>query len=326
MIKKSLVKILGSLRFCESPVFFRMAYLLTTPIRWFIEPKIISLLDGGLGSQMRQFALGYCVAAKTGYPLYLDTKFFREKSTDINGNRNRFFLLFETFPRIRELYQDKVIKENQDKFVRYFCSDMDIKREYYDYNPELFKRRPRFIRSYYENASYFKGYEEELRNLFRFELSLNEYEREIAERLSLADNSCAVHVRKGDYVGSEFDVCSDRYFLDAMEKVRSRHNDVEFFIFSNDEEYARQLCKKTSAKTTVVESRSEENPCVDLYLLTLSKHSIISNSNFSWMGAFLRENAAGMTIMPSIWKRAGAPNRDMSSDVFRLKDWIQLEV
>ncbi len=291
-----------------------------------VSPKIISFVDGGLGSQMRQFALGYCISRRTGLPLYLETDFFAFDAQDMCGNKNRLWLLFDTFPKIREAYQDRIISKTREWLICSCYSDMGFVRKWCDYTPELFKRRSRYVRGYYENSRYFEGCEDELRELFSFGLELAEEEKALKQQMEESPNACSVHIRKGDYVGTYFDICSDAYYLRSMEMVHSRFPDVEFYIFSNDGAYARELCSRAPGKIHLIEGRNELDPRVDLYLLTLPKHSIISNSNFSWMGAFLRRDPQhGMTIMPNRWHTSEQRREGVPSDMLKLETWIQVE-
>ncbi len=288
-----------------------------------VKPKVIARLDGGLGSQMWQFAVGYAVAQRTGLPLYLDNRFFATNGCDIKGVHNRHFLLLDTFPNIREHYRDRLISDNSDKIIRHCFSDACIRREPGDYNAELFDLHPVYLYQYYSNIKYIAGYEDDIRNLLRFDVKLSPYEEEFRQRMLHSPNACTVHIRKGDYVGSVHDVCSDGYYLRAIDCILERFPDAEFFIFSNDEAYARRLCGQTAAKTAILEARNEDDPRHDMYLLTQSRHSIIANSNFSWMGAFLREAQGGMTIMPDIWFKDSAGNTTDSS-IWQLDGWLQL--
>ncbi len=292
-----------------------------------VSPKIISHLDGGLGSQMRQFALGYCVSQKTGLPLYLEADWYQQGGCDLNGRPNRRFLLLETFPEIRKRYEHSLVRRRDERFICSFFSDSGLRRQFSDYTPALFNPRARYIAQYYSNVQYFVGYEEELRALFRFSPSLSAGEALLKARILGAPNSCVVHIRRGDYVGTYFDVCSEGYYLRAMELLRARVPEVEFFIFCNDESWAQEFASRLPYPVTLITGRDEADPRNDLYLLSLGKHAIIANSGFSWMGAFLRnrEDEAGLTVMPSIWHRF-SDGRETDSAVHNLADWIRLEV
>lgn len=289
------------------------------------SPKVVAWLDGGLGSQMWQFALGYCISRKTGLPLYLKTDFFTYNGCDIQGNPNRKFLLFDTFPTIGEQFSDRIIAAG-DKLFLWLFSDYSFQRtSFYDFNPDiLFSGHSIFITQYYANAKYLEGYRDELRKLFQFELHLNSEEQELTKFIT-EHNTCAIHIRKGDFVGSVHEVCSDAYYIEAMRQMAIMHPDTHFVVFSNDETYAKQLIIRGNIENaTILEGRSEEDPRVDMYLMTKCKNFIISNSGFSWFPAFLADDKATV-IMPEYWTK-NSRTQEISRDAFKLNNWIQVHV
>ena len=77
---------------------------------------------------------------------------------------------------------------------------------------------------YYQSSEHFKGYEEEVKRLFRGDIELSPY--------------IAIHVRRGDYVGHHFyvDLTNTDYYVEAMKEFPHE----TFMVFSDDIEW----CKK----------------------------------------------------------------------------------
>ena len=296
----------------------KLAYHLFNPFIRF-TPRVVTLIDGGLGSQMWQFALGYSVAQKRSLPLTLNIDFYKNCGKDLNGNNNRQFLLFHAFPKIKSKYENSI--ENSKYFLMHY--EDNTARTTYDYNQELFSTNDSiYLSQYYANAKYILDYRQEMMELFEMQISLNTYEKNILQQIQ-ESNSCSVHIRKGDFVGRCVDVCTDFYYSSAIKEIAKLKSDVVFFIFSNDETYflskIRPHCG--NIRFVVVEGRNEENPCVDFYLMRMCKNSIISNSGFSWMAAFLR-NDKGLIFMPDHWNNDPA-RIESSRDAFYIPGWVK---
>lgn len=284
------------------------------------QPRVVTKIDGGLGSQMWQFALGYAVAQKRRLKLSLELSFYQKSARDCNGKMNRFFYLFDTFPRIKEKYASAT--EKSKLFLRIFRDRTP--RSTYTYTPQVFESHDSlYLSEYYANAKYIMDYRDELRELFDFDVTLNEQEVEW-KRMIQESNSCSLHIRKGDFVGICLDVCSDDYYINAIKTMIERIPDVTFFIFSNDEDYfiSRILPHCPSIKHVVLKNRTEEDPRADLYLMKLCKHSIISNSGFSWIAAFLKSDTS-ITIMPDYWNN-DPQRKESSKDAFYIQGYIKL--
>lgn len=294
----------------------------------FLEQKIIVRIDGGLASQMHQFALGLAIAKKVQLPLYFDISFFESDGCDIKGIRNRYFWLTKTFPRIQAAYNNRFISQDQisHRFIKWF-SDACIDRKVTDFSPELFEKRPWYIRQYYHNTHYINTVADELRDFFTFDLELSPLENEWKDKIA-STQSCSVHIRKGDFINSVHDVCTDKYYINAIKEVDKLHPDAIFYIFSNDEAYARNLLSMASlpdSRICHISGRNEIDPRVDLYLMSLCRHSIISNSGFSWFPAFLAKHNEQVVIMPEYWT-ADTKLKEHSRLAYHQDGWIIMPV
>ena len=59
-------------------VYRKLTYYLLKSFAHF-SPRVVSLIDGGLGSQMWQFALGYSVSQRNKLPLTLNLDFYKKR-------------------------------------------------------------------------------------------------------------------------------------------------------------------------------------------------------------------------------------------------------
>lgn len=302
--------------------FYRFRFFRLGNILGLYTPRIVTKLDGGLGSQMWQFALGYSVAKKCGLPLTFETRFFSKNGKDCNGIPNRRLLLFDTFPLIRKNYNN--LEESSSHYLYLF--EDNTKRSTYDFNETLFQLgRPMFLSQYYANIRYIQDFREELEHFFEYTPLLNAQEIELATEIK-QNESCMLHIRKGDFVGLCLDVCTDNYYISAIRKMASMVSNCVFYVFSNDENYFSKYifphCSEFNFR--IIRGRSEENPCVDFFLMKLCKHAIISNSGFSWMAAWLK-NESAKVIMPERWNN-DSRRKKSSENAFYVNGWIKMPV
>ena len=115
------------------------------------------------------------------------------------------------------------------------------------------------------------------------------------------NNSISVHVRRGDYVKLNHS-CSVSYYNNAIKFMESKNENQNFIVFSDDIEW----CKKNliiKNKCTFIDERFKLKDYHELILMKFCKHNIISNSTFSWWGAFLNYNKDGnqKVIYPEKW-------------------------
>ncbi len=108
-------------------------------------------------------------------------------------------------------------------------------------------------------------------------------------------NTVAVHVRTYHplitlqiFLGSE-------YFQKAMDLFPDDHL---FVIFSDRIEWAKESLQGVKPNMIFIK---EDNHILEFYLMTYCLHHIISNSNFSFMAAFLKDNPSGKIFAPEIW-------------------------
>lgn len=134
----------------------------------------------------------------------------------------------------------------------------------------------------------------------------------------LSKKPTSINVRRGDYVGSDILKCGDVPFIKkAMEKIG---NDNIFLITSDDLPW----CRKNIQGNNIFYC-DETVPSENLYLASLCQNNIISNSTYSWWGAWLNNAPDKKVIVESPWFFPKLEIRTPSTDIIP-EDWITLTI
>lgn len=171
------------------------------------------------------------------------------------------------------------------------------------------------IDGFFQSEKYFKHNREYiLENLYNFSI----YNDIINQKYSFIRNKkcTGIHVRRGDYLKypNHHPTQNLQYYLSGIDIVK---NDTELFIvFSDDIEW----CKNNIKIDNVIFIENEKD-YIELYLMSLCKNNITSNSSFSWWGAWLNNNKGKIVVGPKIW--FGSSIHHNSNDILP-ETWIRL--
>jgi hypothetical protein len=114
-----------------------------------------------------------------------------------------------------------------------------------------------------------------------------------------------IHIRRGDYLFETKIGCLDNaYFLGLLSNLRSAKEFEEVWIIVEEEGMAQFLRPKLPKNTYIFTAEMLET-LETLALMSLGSSYIISNSTFSWWGAFLSNNQTktSRVIAPKPWYR-----------------------
>lgn len=123
----------------------------------------------------------------------------------------------------------------------------------------------------------------------------------------------ALHIRRGDYVGSlKFPTLPNHYYQQAVKTVLDEYPTTEILVFSDDIHWCREnadVIGLTDVRHAFIEGHVRPIPprerigepadVYDLFLMVSCDAHIIANSTFSWWGAYLSEQ--DFVIYPSLW-------------------------
>lgn len=113
-----------------------------------------------------------------------------------------------------------------------------------------------------------------------------------------------ISVRRGDYLRlpHRHPFVGERYLKNSVNRFCDKS---VFIVCSDDIVWCKKFfCAKTfpDRKFVFVEG---ESVLTQLFVHTLCQHNILSNSTFSWWGAYLNSSKQHITIVPSMWYGIG---------------------
>ena len=126
----------------------------------------------------------------------------------------------------------------------------------------------------------------------------------------------SIHVRRGDYVNRPLrqPLCEMPYFRKAIKYFGKER---QFLVISDDIEWCKKKFKGKNFHFT-----QNEPPIIDLYIQTFCSHNIISNSSFSWWGAWLNNNHDKIIIAPKKWFGIQMKNYNLKDLI--PQDWVRI--
>ena len=139
----------------------------------------------------------------------------------------------------------------------------------------------------------------------------------------------SIHMRRGDYLLPQHSFCelTQDYFLRAITNSFLPAVDYNFLVFSNDIEYSKTIISGDNVWFVTpkgVDAQSfTSSEKEDLALLSLCDNHIISNSSYSWWGAFLSKNKNKKIICPTNYVEPNHPSSWINGKYYP-PNWINI--
>ena len=167
------------------------------------------------------------------------------------------------------------------------------------------------IDGFFQSEKYFKHNRQAILDMFTFNFELDK-KYDFLKKYK----TTSIHVRRGDYINypHHHPTQSLEYFSESI-KILERETEL-FVVFSDDIDW----CKENLKLDNIIYIENEKD-YVELYLMSICSHNIISNSSFSWWGAWLNENENKKVIGPSKW--FGEAISFNSKDILP-EEWIKI--
>lgn len=261
---------------------------------------ITAVLKGGLGNQLFQISATINLAVENKAPFAFDARTW--------GTRGGAASTFQA--RNPHSYKETIYQKLPFKLLSY-PNFIAYNEPHFHYKKIEFKSNM-ILNGYFQSEKYFTNSEDIIRKVF----AIQGYKNKFGEKYGVDPrDAVSVHVRRGEYLKDSIHhpPCTAEYFVEAMKEFP----DKKFLFISDDIEW----CKQNFIGDKYMFSKNDTD-IQDFYDLSCCENNIISNSTFSWWGAWLNNNESKKVIAPKIWFGPGHSNLD-TRDLLPEK-WIAL--
>ena len=176
---------------------------------------------------------------------------------------------------------------------------------------------------YFQSWHFFENSSDVVRRSLTIKADFKDQAKKFLDTHIHEDNKTliGIHIRRGDFLNGVQKklgrvVASVLYFETAKTYFRQKYKDPVFVVISNDMKW----CKENIADNNTIFSIFKK-PIIDMALMTLCHHVIISSGTFSWwVGWFCSGNVVYMKDHP----RPGSPisKQPKYTEGFYLPTWI----
>jgi len=254
-----------------------------------IQKVLIMPTYGGLGNQIFQICFAYSISKRNNLKLLIYTS---DEKKHLKNNLEYYNNIFNHF---KNNIDEKGCNINPLLFTLLGDSFHEPLNKFSFFFPELMvqNRTKKFVGNF-QNEKYFVDYKEELIQM----LTDNCVYNKVYNKYNKID-SYFIHVRRGDYVNSKFEIYLDLYYTNAINYILNIDESAHFYIISDDIEYCKSYHIIKDINKTLYENSDELET---MYFISLcNKGGICSNSTFSWFGSYLNTNPNKKIFFPDKW-------------------------
>lgn len=280
---------------------------------------IISMLKGGIGNQMFQYAAAFALANRHKTELKLDIYYLLDKSKRYFRHTHREYAL-DVFNITAQIATPSEIAKFTpprvgNKFIYHLKKRLFKKRFFFDetnvQSTSYFLKIPEnaYLEGFWQNVSFFNDIRVLLQKEFSFREPLPEYCNSVYQRIQSCNSVCVVF-RRGDYVNHpELDITQLSFYHSAIDIIQSKNLHSTYFIFSDDIPWCKTNFERSSVEVEFVDQKYT-GPKAQYYLALMSecKNFIIPNSTYPWWAAWLNDTPGKMVIAPRKWFKSQVVN------------------
>lgn len=263
---------------------------------------------GRLGNQMFQFASTVGIARKVGFDVAFPIENMETASVEnfMDGVTREIYF---DIPKIFEVPKEMLKPKNEIHF------DKVAQEPSFQFCENLFHIPDSTnLKGYFQTEKYFEHCKDEILKIFTFNPKIKVKALEKIPKVIC--DTVAIHVRVGDYAGLQqfHPICDPEYYQSAMSYFVDKS--YYFLIFSDNIEY----CKEMFGESENILYICNNEPEIDMCLMSICEHNVIANSSFSWWAAWLNKNPNKKVIAPKKWFGSAYQYQNVK-DLY-CKNWI----
>lgn len=303
----------------------------------FDDNYLVVKLMGGFGNQMFQYVFGL-VLQKNGGNVFFDTSWFDferrwNRSLDLPRAYNLELRMIGNLSQLKNFYPNSIklklrfitIIKRLFSINKYFIQDLSPINIYVEdtrFSKKYFLSKNKgYFDGYWQSLDYIKLVENELFEAFSFKQTKSDEYFYFKTIIDQSEKNCSLHWRRGDYLESKVvRVLTENYFAAALNYIISNRELENVFVFSEDCDHVKYYLEPLFPNLAFYYAYDvfhEQGYFHEVRLMSECKNNIISNSTFSWWGAYLNKNQDKMVITPNFGSLYGD---------FIPEDWIILDI
>ncbi len=275
---------------------------------------IITVLNGGLGNQMFEYAIGRVLSLRHATELFFDISSF---DNQIARDTKRQYELgvfgvpgsIASKQKLTNFSQQNKYQKLIQKYIfshlllrHYTC----LREDGAEFHEEvLYLPNNTYLSGYWQSEKYFLRERDLICKDFSRRTTPLSQENQRCQHAMQNTESVSVHIRRGDFItnakaNAYHGICSLEYYKGAMDYIEQQIKHPTYYVFSDDPSWSR---KNIHSKYEIIyiAHNHERDAHEDLRLMSKCQHNIIANSSFSWWGAWLNTNAGKIVIAPKQW-------------------------
>ena len=280
------------------------------------ESEIEIAFSHGLGNQMFQYVI-YAIMKKNG----------KKATADLSAYLLPGMMKFEledVFPGIKMEKANSFLKQ---KYIgmggTYFYHEEPPKNNQLEtFDIKMLEMKEGYIEGWHSSYKYAELIEEQLKEDFSFRSDIEDKLREFIQKITRL-NTVSVQIRRGDFLESKYyrEIgchCTEQYYSDAIDYVKSKISNPVFIFLSNDIEWVKENLFIENAIYVDSSMFKTYQKWYDMLIMSKCKNNIIPNSTFGWWGAWLNQNENKIVVAPKEWRT------NWRSSDWCPKDWIRM--